>query len=149
LLVFVIGVAGLLLIGCWSVRYLASPRWEVWVTDESGNPLADINVRLSYQNYSAEAQSHEITQRTDQSGHAVFQPQFEKASLWQRLYYTGSAATAFVHASFGRHAYVFAFGDGYEGSALNGEYVTDWTGKPDTMQSRIVAKPIRQRVQVR
>jgi hypothetical protein len=56
------------------------------------------------------------------------------------LYYTISTAGAGVHASFGRHPYVFAFGGGYEGNAVDGKYVTEWRGTPDSMESRIVAK---------
>jgi hypothetical protein len=122
------------------MRYLASPRWEVWVVAENGQPLSGINVRLAYEDYSAEGQGHELTMTTDQTGHALFLPQYERASFFQRVFYTLSSATAGVHASFGRHAYVFAFGGGYEGDAVSGKYVTDWRGFPGTMESRIVAK---------
>jgi hypothetical protein len=100
-------------------------------------------VRLSYQDYSAENASHEVTLRTDATGHAIFERRTEKASLFQRIFYTATSAMAFVHASFGRHAHVFAFGHGYEGEALMGKYLVDWTGTPNVMQSRIIAHHTR------
>jgi hypothetical protein len=122
------------------MRYLASPRWDVRVVADDGRPIPGINVRLVYENYSAEGQSHEITLTTDENGHALFPPQYERASLLQRLFYTATSAGAGAHASFGRHAFVFAFGGGYEGDAVSGQHVTDWHGSPAALESRIVAK---------
>jgi hypothetical protein len=119
--------------------YLASPRWAVSVVTEDSKPLPGINVRLVYENYSAEGQDHEITMRTDKNGQALFPPQYAKASFLQRVFYTLMSAEAGVHASFGRHAYVFAFGDGYQGEAVSGKYVTDWNGSPESIESRIIA----------
>ena len=51
-----------------------------------------------------------------------------------------SSAREGAHASFGRHASVFAFGQGLEGfdySSLTHNAV-DWTGNPDHMISWIV-----------
>ena len=93
-----------------------------------------------YQNYSAEGESHELTLTADENGHVLFPKQYERASIFRRLFYTASSAMAGVHASFGRHASVFAFGSGYEGSATTLNYVTDWDGSPDSMTSKIVAK---------
>jgi hypothetical protein len=120
------------------MRYLAAPRWIVIVVTDDGQPLANTNVRLVYQNYSAEARSHELTLTTDENGRVLFLAHYEKVCVLQRLYHTVSSAGAGVHASFGRHAYVFAFGEGYEGNAVSGKYVTDWRGTPDSMESRIV-----------
>jgi hypothetical protein len=127
-------------VGAWPTRYLASPRWEVWVVTDEGQPIPQINARLVYQNYSAEDKSHESTLMTDENGHVLFPQHYEKACIFQRVLYTLLSARAGVHASFGRHAYVFVFGGGYEGSAVTGEYVADWRGSPDSMQSRIIAK---------
>ena len=140
----ILGLVGavLLIIGAWPISYLASPRWEVWVLTVDGLPLPQTNVRLVYQNYSAESKTHEVTLKTDEDGHIVFPQQYEKASILQRVFYAMVSATAGVHASFGRHAHVFASGGGYEGSAVTGGYLTDWRGSPDSMQSRIVAKPV-------
>ena len=127
--------------GLFPMRYLTSPHWEVRVVTEDGQPLPGINVRLEYQDYSAEGQDHELTLVTDASGHCVFPAQFEKHSFFLRVFYSLlSAVNLGVHAGFGRHAFVFAFGGGYEGDAVSGEYVTDWTGSPAAMESRIVAK---------
>jgi hypothetical protein len=130
----------LLIVSLFPMRYLASPRWNVWVVTDDGRPLAGINVRLVYQNYSTEGQSHEVTLRTDENGRVTFPAQYERAVLVQRLFYTASSAGAGIHASFGRHAYVFAFGDGFQGDAVTGKYVTDWRGTPESMQSRIVVR---------
>jgi len=43
-----------------------------------------------------------------------------------------------VHASFGRHSYVFTFGEGLEGSPVRDGYVEDWTGLPEHVESRVV-----------
>ncbi len=121
------------------MHYLASPRWDVWVVTDDGKPLTGVNVRLVYQNYSTEGRSHEITLKTGEDGRVLFPAQYGRASLFQRAVYTVSSAGAGVHASFGRQAYVFVFGEGYEGSAVTGKYVTDWRGSSESMESRIVA----------
>jgi hypothetical protein len=92
-----------------------------------------------YQNYSGEGTSHELTLTTDENGHVLFPKQYGKACIFQRLFYAASSAMAGVHASFGRHASLSAFGDGYEGFATTLNYVTDWSGSPETMTSKIVA----------
>ncbi len=95
-------------------------------------------IRLSYQNYSAERRSHEEDRTTNERGQASFERRESSASILQLCFYTGlSAARAGVHAGFGRHAWVFAFGEGREGFATSGQLVTDWTGNPDHMESRI------------
>jgi len=121
-------------------RYLAAPQWDVWVRDESGMPLAGLSVRLSFENYSAESDSHEMTLVTDRSGHVAFPAQFRTASLLQRAFYTAGSAMEGVHASFGNHAFVFVFGGGYEGEAVAGQDIANWTGSPTKMASTIVAK---------
>jgi hypothetical protein len=115
----------------------------VSVVTADGRALAGVNVRLVYQNYSAEGESHELTVMTDQEGRARFTSRYDSASLLRRLYYSLSSAGAGVHASFGQHAYVFAFGKGYEGEPTDGQFVTEWRGAPDAMESTIVAKPVR------
>ena len=122
----------------WPISYLGSPRWEVVVVNSEGQPLRHASVRLVYQNYSAEATGDEITLQTDENGLVLFPAQYRTATLIQRGYYTVVSASAGVHASFGRHAHVFAFGDGYEGDALDGNYVFDWRGHPESIHSKIV-----------
>ena len=132
--VFAVAAVILLLAGIWPIKYLASPKWDVWVTQKDGAPVQSIKVRLSYQNYSTENKDHEIQ----------FVPQYQRACFFQRAFYTLLAARAFVHASFGPNAFVFAFGEGYEGSTAAGDSVTYWSGSPEAVESKIVvtqAKP--------
>jgi hypothetical protein len=110
------------------------------VKDEAGKPLAGLNVRLDYKNYSAESDSHEITLVTDQSGHVTFPSQYGKASLIRRAFYASASAVGGAHASFVDHAFVFVFGNGFEGDAVTGAYITDWTGSPTEMASSVVAR---------
>jgi hypothetical protein len=119
------------------------PDWDVWVSDPSGQPVSGVTVRLSYWNYSAERQSHEIDSVTDTHGHAAFASQTLSASLGRRAFATVLSATAGVHTSFGPHAAVFAFANGLQGFDIDKErnLVVDWTGKPDHMESRIVVAP--------
>ena len=121
------------------IPYRACPTWDAWVVDETGRPVPGMTVRLVYQDYSAESRSHEVNRVTDERGHVVFTAQLSSASILRRCYYTGLSATAGAHASFGRHAWVFAFGKGLEGTATTGQIVADWTGSPYHVESRIVA----------
>lgn len=119
--------------------HLVCPSWDVWVVDPSGTPQRGTTVRRSYQDYSLEREGHEEDAATDATGYAHFAKRESRASLISRFFGTlHSAMTGGVHASFGRHAFVFAFGNGKQGQAVSGKYVTDWTGSPEHMQSRIV-----------
>jgi hypothetical protein len=121
------------------IPYLASPRWEVLVVDSGGNPVEGMTVRSIFQNYSAEASSHEENQQTDKSGHASFPAHWLRASMSARVVFTLLSSRAGVHAGFGRHASVFAFGHGLQGSAASGQYVLDWTGAPAEVNTQIIA----------
>jgi hypothetical protein len=118
-----------------------TPRWEVWVVDQDGRPLQGMTVRLLWHNYSAESTGDIEEHQTDENGYVVFPARRLAASLRDRLSVIIQSAGAGVHASFGPHASVYAFGRGLEGYAVTGPYVTDWRGSPDAMQSRIIAKP--------
>ncbi len=131
---------GLFILSLLPMPYLASPCWDVRVATNDGRALAGINVRLVYQNYSTDGRSHEVTLTTDENGRVLFPAQHGRAFLVQRLFYTISSAQAGIHASLGRHAYVFTFGSGYEGDAVTGKYITDWRGTPESMESRIIAR---------
>jgi hypothetical protein len=129
------------------IRSLNCPAWEVWVTDQGGRPVPDMTVRLTYRNYSAEAESHEFDTITDAQGHVAFSAQTVSASLARRMVAILSSVTAAgVHASFGPHATVFAFGRGLQGFAVDQQrnVIADWTGKSDRMESRIVVALRRQ-----
>lgn len=122
------------------LRSLECPSWDVWVTDQGGQPVPGATVRVTYQNYSAERESHEMDAITDGQGHAKFSVQTLSTSLSRRIVAMLSSASAGVHASFGPHASVSAFGNGLEGFAIDKQknVVIDWAGKPDHMESRIV-----------
>ena len=54
------------------IPYLASPEWTVLVTDEAGHPLQGMLVRLDYENYSTESNSHEVDLTTDSNERTTF-----------------------------------------------------------------------------
>lgn len=135
--------AAIVLVTCgFPIGYLASPRWDVWVLTGDGMPISGANVSLSYRNYSTEGESHSEDLKTDKDGHVLFHSHYGKANVYQRIFYTVSSAQAGVHASFGRHASVSAFGSGgeYIGTSVRGQYVEDWQGHPASMQSKIIAR---------
>lgn len=125
------------------IKTLTTPDWNVLVVDQDGQPVSGITVRLSYQNYSAEDKTHEIDGITDQYGHAAFPPQALSVSGARRMVYTLRSALDGVHASFGPHASVIAFGKGLEGFDVDSQkdLVVEWTGKSKSMKSRIVVHP--------
>ena len=124
------------------IPYLASPEWSVTVVDEVGNPISGVVVRLNYENYSIENYSHEQDLVTDANGHVTFPAHRSSASMLRRCYFTAKSALALAHASFGPQAYVNASGKGREGSVISNGVITNWTGHPDRINSRIVATPI-------
>lgn len=134
-------IGTLLIISLIPMRYLASPRWEAWIVTKNSEALPGMRVALEFRNWSAEDHSHIVELTTDENGHVLFSPNYERASFVQEVYYTLLSAKAGVHASFGRHASLFAYGRGYQGWPVSGEYVTDWRGYPASMKSRIVAEP--------
>ena len=101
-----------------------------------------MTVRRSCNDYSAGKHS-EDDRTTDERGRAAFDAQpVRSPTLIRWLGNVINVATQGVHASFGRYSYVFAFGDGLEGSPERDGYVEIWTGRSDYMESRIVAKPL-------
>jgi hypothetical protein len=122
----------------WPVTTLETPRWEVWVVDENGQALEGVTVRLTYINYSAESAGHEQDLHTDSAGHSVFPARTITVSLLNRSIAVVRAAQAGVHASFGPHASVSVIGRGREAIATSSGVVTDWTGRPAEMESRII-----------
>ena len=124
------------------VRTLSCPAWEVQVVDKDGHPVSGMTVRLSYQNYSAESQSHEVDAITDQQGHASFEAHSIRASVATRTLAILSSARDGVHADFGPHAYVYAFGRGLGGDPIDKHgYIVNWTGSPSRVESRIEVAP--------
>jgi hypothetical protein len=129
----------LVLILAWPTTSAESPLWEVWVVNETGQPLGGMIVTLSYQNYSAESEGHLERKQTDANGYVMFSQRSLRASRLRRIVATLVSARDGVHAGFGPHAYVWADGNGLTGYAISNGYVTDWRGAPTRMSSRIVA----------
>jgi hypothetical protein len=126
------------------IPYCACPSWDVWVTDGSGHPVEGALVRLDYQNYSVEEDSHEEDRYTDARGYAMFPRRDSSASALTRCIYSALSATTGVHASFGPHASVMAFArNGYQGYPVSGRFVTDWRGKPEHMESKVAVAPLQ------
>jgi hypothetical protein len=69
---------------------------------------------------------------------AFCSPRSIEAHLYCNGWFTRShlAGLAFMRA-FGRHAYVFVFGEGYEGNT-DYKYLKDWGATPVSTGSRIV-----------
>jgi len=135
--------AALAVVALIPIPYLAAPTWQVWVVDEAGVPIEGMTVRRVYQNYSTESEDHTEDQITDKQGYAAFPARRSSVSTVRRCIFTFFSALALVHAGVGPHSFVFAYGNGREGSAVSGQYVTDWTGTPEYMKSRITAKLLR------
>jgi hypothetical protein len=124
------------------LRTVQAPKWDVQVLDKAGNPATGISVRESYQNYSAELTGHEETEITDINGQVHFDAKTLRASALNRFVAVIHSLMGGVHASFGQHAFVFAFGHGVEGSWVDSRgYVGDWTGSPSSMSTRIIVHP--------
>ena len=141
LVFLLIVLIALVFILAWPTTTAESPLWEVWVVNEAGQPLEGMTVTLDYENYTAESEGHLERRETDVNGYVVFPQRSLRASRFQRIVTTLESATAGVHASFGPHATVWADGSGLKGYAVSNGYVTDWTGTPSRMSSRIIAKP--------
>lgn len=113
------------------------------MVDETGQSLAGMTVRLTWENYSVENTGHEQDLESDQNGNVVFPPHRSSATLLRRVFYTVLSSTALAHASFGPHAFVFAFGEGREGDVVNGDIVVSWNGTPDQINSQVVALRVK------
>jgi hypothetical protein len=77
---------------------------------------------------------------SDFQGKGTFPAKTVRANILKRIAVTVSSATAGAHASFGPHAYVFAFG-GMEGNSVKNGVLEDWTGSPRVNTSVIVVHP--------
>jgi hypothetical protein len=136
-----LSLTGLVVFLSWPITTTQCPMWEVWVVNQSGQPLQGMTVRLGYQNYSAESEAHSEDLQTDVNGYVFFHPQSLRVLRVQRALAIARSAMAGAHASFGPHAWVWTFGKGLEGVADDDGHVTDWTGAPPRMASKILAKP--------
>jgi hypothetical protein len=123
------------------LRTVEAPVWEVSVVDPSGNPVSGVNVRETYKNYSAVGEEGEQDLITNEQGEVIFPEKKGQMSLFGKVIGVASSMTGGVHASFGRHAHVFAFGKCEGGSVKNG-YVEDWSGYSAKNRSTIVCKTV-------
>jgi hypothetical protein len=120
---------------------LVCPNWSVEVIDSKQAPVAGITVRRICQDYSVESTAHEDDAITDERGRVVFSELRIRVTRLERWAgNVSNVARQGVHASFGIHASVFAFGNGLQGIAVSNGIVEDWTGSPERMESRIVVK---------
>jgi hypothetical protein len=122
---------------------IISPRWDVWVVDEAGKPIAGMNVTEVREDFSCEAVDHSETMFTDQYGHVQFHARFEKWHPFMCTFHTMGEYVPFSHHSRGRHATVTA-GDPQGilfGSNLDKDgHLIEWLGAPDHLTSHIVVR---------
>jgi hypothetical protein len=119
---------------------LQAPTWDVSVVNASNDPVSGARVRESYRDYSAEFEGGEADLITDFQGKGTFPAKTVRANILKRIAAILSSATAGAHASFGPHAYVFAFG-GMDGNSVKNGVLEDWTGSPRVNTSVIVVHP--------
>jgi hypothetical protein len=119
------------------LKRVVAPTWEVSVVDSLGKPISGVTVRESYKDYSTLQNGGEQDLITNESGRVVFPEMSESISGFGRLGGVASSLSEGVHASFGRHAHVFAFGK-CEGDSVKNGYIEDWTGYPSHNSSTIV-----------
>ena len=122
---------------------IVCPKWSVSVVGESGDPVAGITVRRSCQDYSVENTAHQDDATTGAEGRVTFgEIRIRTPRLLKWVGNVTNFVTLDVHASYGLHAYVFAFGKGLEGSPVSTPvskgFVEFWTGSPERMESSIV-----------
>lgn len=114
-------MASLLALGLflvWPTTTLQAPLWEIWVVNESGQPLAGMIVTLTSQNYSAQSDEQSETKQTNSDGYVVFPSKTLTVSRFRRIVASLESASAGAHASFGPHAWVMVSGRGLEGEAV-------------------------------
>ena len=86
--------------------------------------------------------THYLSCFTNEEGKASFKGKYLRSpKLFGWIGNVLSVATQGVHASFGPHAYVFAFGRGMAGNPVANGYVEIWTGSPEHMKSTIAVTP--------
>ena len=107
------------------------PAWKIQVVDPSGKPMRNVFVRQVWRDYDVEDTDHESDAYTDRNGFVSF-PQrrgpkvSEDARKNNRL---KNVQELGVHASFGVHAYILAWGKIVGCKRLEGD--ADYTpGKP-------------------
>ena len=92
---------------------IASPDWDVVVTDSDGHPIERATVTVSSQQYTLERVGHEETKVTDIDGRLHFDGRRIRAMNLMRLFGALRNLDPGAHASFGVHTYVYASAKGY------------------------------------
>jgi hypothetical protein len=120
---------------------IVAPRWDVWVVDETGKPVAGINITEVHEDFSCESVDHSETMFTDEHGHAQFHARYSKWHPIMCTYHTTGEFLSFGHHSRGRHATVTAgdpqgilFGKNVDKDG----HVIEWLGSPDHLTSHII-----------
>jgi hypothetical protein len=140
--IWLVAIAAILVGLLIPVELIEAPEWEVKVVDESGNGISGVTVREAYKDYSAEAIGSERDLISNEQGIVIFPLKKVRNSGLKRLVARVSSLNAGVHASFGRHAYVFAFGK-CEGDSVKNGYVEDWTGGSSHNRSTIICRQMK------
>jgi hypothetical protein len=122
-----------------AIPHLNAPTWDITIVDGNGNPIGNVQVREEAQDYSCESEAHEVTLTSDSLGHVHFAPQYIHRNPFHCAVETVSELMAFVHGSFGRHAYAFPLGFNASITDDKGN-VYDWRGSPTTVKSTLVLK---------
>lgn len=115
-------------------EYVIVPAWRVQIVDEAGHPLKGALVRQVWQDYDVEQRSHEQDARSDDDGYVIFPKRTIRTSPEERAKgRTNNFRRLGVHASFGVHAYVLAWGEIVGCQRLEGD--ADYEeGKPPPSQ---------------
>ncbi|HEY7546512.1 MAG TPA: hypothetical protein VID27_16600 [Blastocatellia bacterium] len=120
------------------------PAWRIQVIDEAGNPVKGAFVRQVWQDYDIEDEGHEEDASSDENGYVSFPGRrgkvvSESVRARKRL---KNICELGVHASFGVHAYILAYGKIVGCKRLEGS--ADYEeGKPlpKQLQMRMVTLP--------
>ena len=122
------------------VQTIEAPEWEILVVNSHGDPVNGVTVREVFRDYSVPVQQGEHDLITSEQGKVIFPKREARISFARRVLGVASSIMAEgVHASFGRHAHVFAFGK-CEGDPVKNGYVEDWTGHPAHNKSTIICR---------
>jgi hypothetical protein len=122
---------------------LVSPRWDVWVVDETGRPVAGLNVTEVREDLSCESVDHSETMFTDRHGHVQFHARYMKWNPVKCGVYTTGDIVTFGKRGHGRHASITAgeaegvlFGKNVDSSG----HVIEWHGSPEHLTSHIIVR---------
>lgn len=120
------------------VKSTVCPLWKIQVVDEAGSPLKNTFVTQHWKDYSVQSMGEEQGEYTDENGYVSFPERTIRVSrLFRTLGVILNSLSLGVHASYGAHAYILAFGDIVEGKRLEGSASYE-EGKP--LPERLVTR---------